>query len=193
MTNFFTQRYSKQGLWSLFLMCAFPLHFWTLILVFRDIQWMTERTNVWDALGVASYAMVFAFLESLLLFLILMLLGFLVPTQWTREMRIALLAVLFLILSVWAMLSQLYFLAAVQTPGWFIFLMARTGHPVRILYALALILVTPTLALPAWFALRSEKFLKSVNSLIERLSLLSGLYLFFDVAGLIIVIIRNLA
>lgn len=193
MTNFFTQRYSKQGLWSLFLMCAFPLHFWTLILVFRDIQWMTERTNFWDALGVASYAMVFAFLESLLLFLILTLLGFLVPTQWTRETRIALLTVLFLILSIWAMLSQLYFLAAVQTPGWFIFLMARTGHPVRILYALALILVTPTLALPAWLALRSEKFLKSVNSLIERLSLLSGLYLFFDVVGLIIVIIRNLA
>ena len=174
-------------------MCAFPLHFWTLILVFRDIQWMTERTNFWDALGVASYAMVFAFLESLLLFLILTLLGFLVPTQWTRETRIALLTVLFLILSVWAMLSQLYFLAAVQTPGWLIFLMARTGHPVRILYALALILVTPTLALPAWLALRSEKFLKSVNSLIERLSLLSGLYLFFDVVGLIIVIIRNLA
>lgn len=193
MTNFFTQRYSKQGLWSLFLMCAFPLHFWTLILVFRDIQWMTERTNFWDALGVASYAMVFAFLESLLLFLILTLFGFLVPTRWTRETRIALLSVLFLILSIWAMLSQLYFLAAVQTPGWFIFLMARTGHPVRILYALALILVTPTLALPAWFALRSEKFLKSVNSLIERLSLLSGLYLFFDVVGLIIVIIRNLA
>ncbi|MBI3172998.1 MAG: hypothetical protein HYZ25_04720 [Chloroflexi bacterium] len=193
MTNFFTQRYSKQGLWSLFLMCAFPLHFWTLILVFRDIQWMTERTNFWDALGVASYAMVFAFLESLLLFLILTLLGFLVPTRWTRETRIALLSALFLILSIWAMLGQLYFLAAVQTPGWFIFLMARTGHPVRILYALALILVTPTLALPAWFALRSEKFLNSVNSLIERLSLLSGLYLFFDVIGLIIIVIRNLA
>lgn len=193
MTNFFTQRYSKQGLWSLFLMCAFPLHFWTLILVFRDIQWMTERTNFWDALGVASYAMVFAFLESLLLFLILTLLGFLVPTRWTRETRIALLSVLFLILSIWAMLGQLYFLAAVQTPGWFIFLMVRIGHPVRILYALALILVTPTLALPAWFALRSEKFLNSVNSLIERLSLLSGLYLFFDVIGLIIIIIRNLA
>ncbi len=193
MTNFFTQRYSKQGLWSLFLMCAFPLHFWTLILVFRDIQWMTERTNFWDALGVASYAMVFAFLESLLLFLILTLLGFLVPTRWTRETRIALLSVLYLILSVWAMLSQLYFLTAVQTPGWFISLMVQIGHPVRILYLLALILVTPTLALPAWFALRSERFLKSVNGLVERLSLLSGLYLFFDVVGLIIVIIRNLA
>ncbi len=193
MTNFFTQRYSKQGLWSLFLMCAFPLHFWTLILVFRDIQWMTERTNFWDALGVASYAMVFAFLESLLLFLILTLLGFLVPPRWTRETRIALLSVLYLILSIWAMFSQLYFLTEVQIPGWFISLMVQIGHPVRILYVLALILVTPTLALPAWFALHSEKFLKSVNSLVERLSLLSGLYLFFDVVGLIIVIVRNLA
>ena len=63
-----TQRYTRQGLWSLFLMCAFPLHAWTLILAFRDISWLTDRTNAWDAVGVTSYGLVFAFVESMVLF-----------------------------------------------------------------------------------------------------------------------------
>ena len=82
MVNFITQRYSRQGLWFLFLISAFPIHFWTLILVFRDISWLTERTNAWDAIGVASYGMVFAFVESVVIFLVLALLGLLTPKQW---------------------------------------------------------------------------------------------------------------
>jgi hypothetical protein len=46
-------------------------------------------------------------------------------------------------------------------------------------------------ALPAWLILRSEKAVKSIHALIERLSLLSAFYLFFDVVGLIFVIVRN--
>ena len=75
MATFITRRYSRQGLWSLFLTCAFPLHFWTLILVFRDISWLTDRTNAWDAIGVASYGMIFAFTESVVIFLVAALLG----------------------------------------------------------------------------------------------------------------------
>lgn len=193
MFNFITQRYSKQGLWSLFLMCAFPLHVWTLILVFRDLSWTTERTNAWDALGLASYGLMFAFIESVAFFLIFTLLGFLVSTAWDRERRIALLTVLILILSLWAMISQLYFLANFQVPGSFIDAMAQTAHPLRNLYISLLALIIPTLMLPAWLALRSDKTLRFINALIERLSLLSAFYLFFDVVGLVIVIIRNIS
>lgn len=191
MTHFLTQRYSKQGLWSLFLMCAFPLHAWTLILVFRDLSWMAERTNFGDALGVAAYAMLFAFIESLLLFIVMALLGFLVSTRWDQERRVALLTVLFLIASLWSMLSQLYFLANLQAPDWFLSILAQNGHPVRVLYALAFVVIAPTVAFPAWLILRSEKAVKSIHALIERLSLLSAFYLFFDVLGLVFVIVRN--
>lgn len=191
MTNFFTQRYSKQGLWSLFLMSAFVQHAWTLILVFRDMDWMTARTNFWDALGVAGYAMLFAFVESLILFLIMSLLGFLVSTVWEQNRRVALLSLLILIASLWGVLGQLYFLTQYQPPVWFLSLLAQNGHPIRVLYSIAIVLVVPTLALPTWFMLRSDGFLKGFNSLTERLSLLAGFYLFFDVLGLVYVIIRN--
>ena len=193
MSRFFDQRYSKQGLWSLFLMCAFPLHAWTLVLVFRDLSWMSERTNFWDAVGVAAYALLFAFIESLVCFVILALLGFLVSTAWDQSRRLALLAMLFLVLSLWAMLGQLYFLTGFQVPSWLLDFMVRDGHPVRIMYAILLAAVTPSLALPAWFALRSQGFAKAVNALVERLSLLTSFYLVFDVAGLVLVLVRNLS
>jgi len=44
----------------LFLISAFPLHVWTLLLAFRDFSWLTERTNLWDAIGVLSYGLIYA-------------------------------------------------------------------------------------------------------------------------------------
>jgi hypothetical protein len=75
-------RYTRQGLWTLFLMCALPLHIWTLILAFRDLPWLTDRTNAWDAWRV-SYGLIFAW-SSVLLFLVFLLLGMLVP-GWARS------------------------------------------------------------------------------------------------------------
>ena len=192
MTNVFTQRYSRQGLWSLFLMCAFPLHLWTIILAFRDISWLTERTNAWDAVGVLSYAVVFAFVESVLLFLVIVLLGFLIPRSWTEDRRIGLLASLVLILSAWGMISQLYFLAGMSPAAWLVQLAAGNAHPLRVLYAIALLMVAPSFAIPAYLIMKSANAPQLLHSLIDRLSLLTTMYLVFDVIGLGIVIIRNI-
>ena len=193
MVNFITQRYSRQDLWSLFLISAFPLHFWTLILVFRDISWLTERTNAWDAIGVASYGMVFAFVESVVIFLVLALLGLLTPKQWESNRRIAFLAFLILIISAWGIISQLLFLWNVFLPAQAIEVLRHSSHPLRIIYAVCLMVVTPTVLLPAYSFIRSKKAVTFMQNIIERLSLLTMLYLFFDVLGLIIIIIRNIS
>lgn len=193
MLNPISQRYSKQGLWSLFLMCAFPLHAWTLILAFRDLSWLTERTNAWDAVGVAAYGLLFAFTESVAVFLIAALLGFFISSKWDKDRRIALLSVLALIVSLWAMVSQLYFLLGVSVPDALIASFVHVSHPVRILYGIALAAVTPTVFVPTFFALRSDKALQFTRGLIERVSLLTMFYLLFDVAALVIVIIRNIS
>ena len=185
------KRYSKQGLWSLFLICAFPLHVWTIILAFRDFSWVTERTNSWDALGVVSYGLIFAFIESVVVFLITILLGFLTSKKWSEDRRIALMGILVFVASLWAMVSYLYFLLGVSIPGEAILFLANLAHPLRFLYVVSLILIIPTVALPAYFVLKSEKFLKGVQGFFERLSLLTLFYLFFDFVGLVIVIIRN--
>ena len=185
------KRYSKQGLWSLFLICAFPLHVWTIILAFRDFSWVTERTNSWDALGVVSYGLIFAFIESVVVFLVAILLGFLISKKWSEDRRITLMGILVFIASLWAMVSYLYFMLRWSLPGETILFFAGLAHPLRFLYAISLALAAPTVALPAYFVLRSEKFLKGVQGFFERLSLLTLFYLVFDFVGLVIVIIRN--
>ena len=186
------KRYTRQGLWSLFLMCAFPLHAWTLILAFRDISWLTDRTNAWDAVGVTSYGLVFAFIESLLFFAVMALLGYLVPGRWDADRRVALLTVLALVASMWAMLEQLFFLIGTGWPGWFVGFLVSNGHPARIFIALLVGVVGLTVLLPTVFVVRSERAYRAVRGLIERLSILTIFYLVLDVIGLAIVIVRNI-
>ena len=191
MVNFITSRYSRQGLWSLFLICAFPLHLWTLILAFQDISWITERTNAWDAIGVVSYGMLFALVESTLIFLVLVLLGLITPWRWDSDRRVAFLAFLVLIVSLWGMISQLLFLWNVSLPASAIEYLRNSDHPVRITYAACLMVITPTVLLPAYSFLRTNKAVTVMQNLMERLSLLSMFYLVFDLLGVIIIVVRN--
>jgi hypothetical protein len=184
--------YSKQDLWSLFLMCAFPLHLWTLLLAFRDISWVTERTNFGDAIGVMSYGMIFAFIESLLVFLIALLLGMLIPSSWGREKRLAITSMLVLVLAFWAMVPQLYALQAWGFPNALLSLLAGSAHPLRYIYLLALALVVPTVILPVLTIYRNEKTLATILDVIGRVSLLTTFYLLLDLAALIVVFFRNI-
>jgi hypothetical protein len=186
------KRYTKRGLWTLFLTCAFPLHVWTVILALRDFSWVSERTNSWDAIGVISYGLVFAFIESVLVFLVAALLGFLVSRKWAEERRIALIGTLVFITSLWAMAGYLFFMLNISIPRETILFLKSLAHPLRVLYAISLALVGPTIAIPVFLVLRSEKFLKGLQSVFERLSLLTMFYLFFDFVGLVIVILRNI-
>jgi hypothetical protein len=192
VADFITPRYSKKGLWSLFLICAFPLHLWTLIFAFRDISWLTERTNLWDAIGVVSYGMIFAFVESIVIFLVLALLRLILPAQWYSDRRIAFLSLLILLTSGWGMISQLLLVWSVPLPIQAIQFLRSSNHPLRMLYAACLVVVTPTILLPVYLFIKSKKSIAFMQDLMERLSLLATFYLFFDFVGLIIVIIRNI-
>jgi len=192
LTKLILGRYTRQGLWTLFLMCALPLHIWTLILAFRDLPWLTDRTNAWDAFGVMSYGLIFALAESILLFLAFALLGMLIPKSWEPDRRIRLLSAFVLILSLWAMISQIFFLANLRLPAAVMAFLVSSAHPLRVIYAVLLALTGMSFLLPAWTALRRGRGLSVLGSALERLSLLAVLYLVFDAAALVIVVIRNL-
>ena len=185
-------RYTRQGLWSLFLVCALPLHAWTLLLAFRDISWLTDRTNSWDAIGVLCYGLLFALVESLLLFLVIALLGLLLPSRWEPERRIGMLSVVVLILCLWAMLGQLFFLLNAQVPAGIIAFLVGWQHPLWIIYSVVPAIVGATFLLPILAILRSERNRRFLAALIDRLGLLAMFYLLFDVAALVTVVIRNL-
>lgn len=184
-------RYTKQGLWTLFLICAFPLHVWTFILAFRDFSWVTERTNAWDAVGVMSYGLLFAFIESVIIFLIATLLGFLVAKIWDAEHRVAVMGHMALTASLWAVITSLFFLLPITLPSSTIDFLIKQSHPLRLLYGISLAFVGTTVLVPTLLILRSQAFFRALQGLYERIALLTTLYLFFDAVGLVIVIIRN--
>ena len=153
---------------------------------------MAERTNLWDAIGVASYGLLNAFVESLIFFIALALLGWLIPTKWTEDRRVALLSVLALLTALWAIDGQSYFIWGNYVPEGILEYARSSDHPLRLLYAGTLAMVLPSILIPVYLVLKSDRFLKLVQSFIERTSLLAILYLFFDLVGLIIIIIRNI-
>lgn len=183
--------YSQRGLWSLFLICALPLHFWTFILAFRDFSWVTERTNSWDAIGVMSYGLIFTFVEGIAIFAASTILGLLISKKWNEKRRITVSGVLIIVLSLWAMVNHLYFLNNYTVPTNAIAFLAGFNHPLRAIYAFSLLLVTPTFLLPIYFVLRSEKFFQIIQDVFERFYLLMNIYLFIDLAALVIILIRN--
>ncbi len=184
--------YSRQGLWFLFLMCALPLHAWTMILAFRDLSWLTDRTNAWDAVGAMSYGLLFALVESLLLFLLAAALGVLVSRRLEPDGRLGVLTLVVLILSLWAMVDQLFFLMHLRVPGAIINFLIQAGHPLRVLDAGLAVILAATIGIPVLLILRSQRARRFVKAMIERLSVLATFYLLFDVAALVIVIVRNL-
>jgi hypothetical protein len=163
-----------------------------MILAFRDLSWVADRTNAWDAVGVLSYGLVFAFVESVVVFGVAVLLGFLVSGHWGPQWRVGLLTVLVLVLSLWAIAEQLYFLLNLRLPAAIIDLLMHTDHPFRVLSIGVVGLVSATFLLPTVLMLRYGRAFRFVEGLIERLSLLTMFYMVFDVAGLVIVLIRNL-
>lgn len=188
----FKKYYSKQGLWTLFLMCALPLHLWTFFLGLRDFDWVSARTNSWDSVGVLSYGLIFAVVESLFVFIFAVLLGFLISSKWEEKKRITLMSVLAIVLSVWSILTQVYFLQQMSVPLWLGEFVYQTGRPVVVLYLIALVSTFLSFSIPTYFILMSNKALRGFQEVIDRLSTLMVLYLFFDAAALVIVFIRNI-
>jgi hypothetical protein len=185
-------RYSRQGLWSLFLICAIPLQIWAFVLAFRDFSWVTARTNAWDAIGVLAYGLIFALFEGVVVFLVMVLLGFLVSRYWDESRRIALLSALVLIMALWAIAGQIYFLAEASPPPALVEALAGLDHPVRVMYAGLGLLVAPTVLIPTYLVLKSDRAYRFTKEMTNRLGLLMVIYLILDAFALVVIVIRNL-
>ena len=96
-----------------------------------------------------------------------------------------------LVLSLWAMLEQVFFLLGVRLPGAIIAILVRSAHPLWIIYGALLVLVGASFLVPAWAVLRKGRGLVFIQAAMERLGLLMMLYLVLDIGALVIVVIRN--
>jgi hypothetical protein len=94
------------------------------------------------------------------------LLGFLISREfWDQDRRIALLGTLAVITILWAIAGQLYFLLEISLPPSMLSFLSTSGHPVRILYVAGLLLVAPTVVIPTYLVLSSDRAYQIVQDI----------------------------
>jgi len=180
---------------NLFMVCVFPIHFWAAIIMFLDLSWVAERTDTWDAIGYTSYVLNIAFVDSLIFFIAVVILGLLLPWRWEEDKRAAVLSGYVLVLSFWVILNQLNFFPPDSYTSWTQTVIQEGGHPLRygvMLLAFTAAAVPVTAILPVWGGYRSEKYVKKVSQVGEGITLLSGMYLILDLTGFLVIVWRNL-
>jgi hypothetical protein len=190
----FKQRFKINQLINLFLICAFPLHLWTILVVLHDVNWISQRTNLGDAVGVGAYAMLYAFLESLAYFVLIVMIGLILPWGWKSKKVFAYLGYISLWLPLWPILEQLYWYKNNSQPDFLVEWLISTGHPLWFIAAgigLFIIILDESLVVPIYLIGYKKRVEEGMINLLGRISLLSTFYMILDVVSIVIIIIRN--
>ena len=161
-----------------FAVCVIPVHVWLVINFLDQARGIMIRVSTWDFVGVVSYILAFALLESFLLFLVMLLLAFVLPARIFRSKFVALSTVV-----------------VILATGWFIYLQYNrqliSDRQVKLLavWAISLLLTMGVLFL---LVHRSRRLETTIHALAQRLAILAVLYVFVDLVAVAIVVVRNL-
>jgi hypothetical protein len=194
--NPFTARLGKQEIIKLFLVVCVPVHFWAIFMALQDLEWIVGRTMFWDFLGYSAYVLLIAFIESILITLGFLLFSLLLPSSWKQKINLS-------ILSIWAL--AILFAAILYQYYYFLNINQKTSNPYLLrffdyvnyydiwLFIFLMLSIVLSAVLPVILFPRFVKITSLMLDLIDRLNLLAAFFLFFDAAGLLIILYRNLA
>lgn len=171
---------AKAEYFKLFLVCSIPIHIWAYINLFNDIPAMQLQMSIWRILSVASYVLTFALFESLLIFGLIFLICLLLPERLFGVKLIHLVAIIVITVSILISFIHLY-------DYWEIDSLSFADWIVS--WVLFGLFVTITLL---FFLTRYKRVQKGFQSVIDRLAILSLVYISLDILGLFVITVRNL-
>ena len=169
---------STQDLVLLFAVGAFPVYVWSIVNVLNAVPAWMLRLNTWDLIGMIAYSQVFALIESIIVFLALLLLGIILPTRLVGDKFVALASMMVLMSSICAVrahYTQEIFGAEQikQLAFWFAIYLISIG---------------------ALFVLvhRCQSFERLIRSLASRLVVLIFVYVSVGLVSVVVVFLRNI-
>ena len=160
----------------IFVLGALPIHLWAYLITMREVPAWLFRLDNWDVVSMAALTLTYALIESIVVLLPLILLSRLIPERFWKERRKQRLVLLIFLAALMAVLLHLYYVRIRDLNS---IVMAFIG--VTLTVALALLLRRST---------SSERINKIVDSMGDRLFVLSSLYLLIDLVALVLVIVR---
>lgn len=162
----------------LFAACVFPVHVWAIIGLLKELPAWILRLSTGEMVGVISYTLAFALFESVLFLLPLLLLILVLPRRWFGDDLVAQGTVLVALTTAWAIAAHynddvIRLWGMRQFAFWFV------------LYLVSLFVVGLAVH-------RYRRIERAIHTFVERLSLLSLIYVVIDLVAVIVVLIRNL-
>jgi hypothetical protein len=173
-----TPRFSPGDLSLSFGAIAFPVHVWAIYNILLIFPAWLLRSSLWELAGGISYPLVDALLESSILWIGMVGLGFILPRKWLADKFVALSSAAVWLLAGWAAWVQFNYGRLLQ---W---------GPEQFLPGLLVVAVS--FGLVTWLIQRYGRLEGWVKKLAQGLAVLTYIYIAFDVLGLVVVIIRNL-
>ncbi|MEM7331068.1 MAG: hypothetical protein AAF490_03175 [Chloroflexota bacterium] len=167
----------RQQLIYVFLAFAFVSNAWALYDISQEFSAFVLRLSLGELLGVYSHSLMFALVDAMFAFMLFLIASFILPTAWVRERFVSIGTSIAFITGVWMIIFHLNNLASrrnVTSIGLWL------GSYILVLIAVYI------------FIHRNEKFHQGIANFIERLALLAGIYIFLDIVGFLVIIIRNI-
>jgi hypothetical protein len=171
---------AKTEYFKLFLVCAFPIHVWAYISLLNDIPAMQLQVSILHILSIASYVLTFAFFESVFIFGLILLVFLFLPERLFELKLVHLVAILIITISISLSFIHLYDYWEIESLSFadWIVLWVLIG---------LFILITSLYLLT-----RTQRAQTILQSGIDRLAVLSLVYISLDILSLFVITGRNL-
>jgi hypothetical protein len=191
------EKITRKELFKLFLIIAFPIHTWSIILIFYNFEWIAERTIIWGAIGYSAYALAFALFESILSFILVLPIYLLLRKKRDVNTTQAIIGSVYLIISIWEIINRINISNShiLETT----ILQIGSNLKIRYRYKIAILFlviagpIAVSIGLTPFLISKYDK-LKSISiDVFQRIELLSYIYLTLDLLSIFIIIIRNVS
>ena len=154
-----------RDLWLLLLSCAFPVHTWAILVLLRDMPALVLRANLWELIGVIAYTQALALLESIAIVVFLTFWAVVLPARIFRNRFVSQGTVLVWVSAAWVV-------------GGHFDLIRPFGQPL-----LFLVLYSVSVAAACALVYRSRRADRIVAATVDRLTVLSFVYVFLGSLG----------
>lgn len=188
----------KKYIGQLFILVSFPIHVWSIYQTFNNLGWVAERTRWWDAVGYGAYAMMYALIESALVFLVILPVFLMLAKNRPPEKALAIAGMTyFTLVLLWIFRAIMInntrdeffldsFINDLADEGkW------RKRYRWGAVLLAAGVLNIPVVAMP-FLTGRSEKLVSFVRQAAARFEILMYLLFGMDMLAIILVIVRNI-
>ena len=162
------------------MLCAFPVHLWSILNFLYEVPAMLVRMNTSDLLTIFTYTQVFALVESFILFLILVSLGIFLPPRLLKDRPISQGALIIFLVSCWAVLIHLHGYLRIKIIDYLSWV------------ALWTIFIGFYLVITYRWLTRFKKLVDWIEAISERIIVLTTIYIFIDMTLIVLAIGRSI-